>query len=360
MELKKCYKVYKMKKQLNYLFFITIAIFMILEQFVFGENVEIKAQLLSPEDGILITRHPQVIVKYSSEVSPIIKVDSLRFLVNNIDYTNYIRIDTTTPEMIVSFYATKPFNIGKNLITVKGKLINDDVFENNFVINVNPRLSGEVANLLDAFNKTNSPDKKSEYLYNLGKYYEKKGYFLDALGYYEQALNFNKNNTLAKQSYQRILSLLPGKAKKIMNIALDITFVNIDVLNRNGLYLFRCILENYRDGEIEFTLDNFLLSSKANYYQPIKNPYDYIRKMVQRNLMTIEDFAISNYLLSKDSYYLEYPDKFEVGAYSQLRMDLMFNCKEKNVVFQFFKPYEKAKKSQKEIPVYFKIPFTLP
>ncbi|MFN4219633.1 MAG: tetratricopeptide repeat protein [bacterium] len=347
-------------KKLNYFLFMIVMIFGILRGFIFGENVEIKAQLLSPEDDTLITRHPQVVIKYSSDVSPIIKVDSLRFLVNNIDYTNYIRIDISTPELIVAFYATKPFNIGRNVVTLKGKLINDDTFENNFVINVNPRLSKEVAALLDAFNKTDSPTQKSEYLYNLGRYYEKKGYFLDALGYYEQALSFNKNNSQARSSYQRILSLLPGKAKKIMNIALDVTFVNIDVLNRNGLYLFRCVVENYRDDEIEFTLDNFLLSSKSSYYQPIKKPYDHIRKMVQRNLMTIDDFAISNYLLSKDSYYLEYPDKFVVGAYSQLRVDLMFGCKEKDVIFQFFKPSDKSRKSQKEIPVYFRIPFTLP
>lgn len=327
---------------------------------IFSEKVEIKANLLSPSSQNVITRHPQIVIKYLSDISPIIKTDSIRFLVNNIDYTNYIRIDLSTPELIITFYSTKPLDLGKNIIKVTGKLINDDIFENEFIINVNPRLSNHVAHLLDAIKQTNSNSKKSEYYYKLGFYYEQNGYFLDALGYYEQSLILNKNNTYAKKNYEKILSLFPNKAKKIMNIVLDVSFINIDVLKRNKLYLFRCVIENYRDSSIEFNLNNFLLSSKSSYYQPLKNPYEYLRKMVQKNLMTLDDFAISSYLLSKDSYYLEYPDNFVIESYSQLRIDLMFNTDEKEVVFHFFKPYEKlTNKKQKELPIYFKIPFIL-
>ncbi|MCX7759543.1 MAG: hypothetical protein N2169_08090, partial [bacterium] len=83
--------------------------------------------------------------------------------------------------------------------------------------------------------------------------------------------------------------------------------VDINVLKRNSIYLFRCVIENYRDSPIEFNLDNFLIVSGNNYYQPLKNPVDYLRKMAQRGVITFDDFAISNYLLSKDIYYFEYP-----------------------------------------------------
>ena len=322
-------------------------------------KVEVNANLVSPTEKVIITRHPQLIIKYFSDVSPIIKPESIRLLVNNIDYTNYMRIDLNTTELIIFFYSNKPFNIGKNVVKVMGKLINDDIFENEFVINVNPRLSQEVKNYLDLISKTNSNIQKSDYYYRIGLFYEQKGFLLDALGYYSEALKYNTNNSNAKKNFDRLLSLSTNKAIKQMNIVLDVSLINMDVLKRNGLYVFRCIIENYRDRAIEFNLNNFLVSSKSKYYQPIKNPYEHLRKITQKSLMTIDDFAIANYLLTKENFELEYPDNFVVESYSQLKIDLMFNLDQKEVVFQFFKPSEKVGKSQKELPLYIKMPFIL-
>ncbi|MCS7243821.1 MAG: tetratricopeptide repeat protein [Candidatus Calescibacterium sp.] len=338
-----------------------ILIFLILFifNFVFADLVEIKGQLLSPSSESIITRHPQIIIKYPADISPVIKADSLRFLVNNVDYTNYVRLDLTTPEIVLFFYSVKPLNLGRNSIKVTGKLINDDIFENTFHINVNPSLSKEVSYYLGLIGKTKSNIEKSMYYYNLGSYYEKNGYQLDALSYYEQAIKLDKSNKKAKQSYDRIISLFPSKAMKLLNIVFDVSMVDINVLKRNSIYLFRCVIENYRDSPIEFNLDNFLIVSGNNYYQPLKNPVDYLRKMAQRGVVTLDDFAISNYLLSKDIYYFEYPDSFIVNSYSQVKVDLMFHTKgnEKEIVLQFFKPLEKAKK--RELPAYFKLSFSL-
>lgn len=333
---------------------------LIILSFVNAQKVEINAELLNPNTGSVITRHPQIIIKYSADISPIIKTESIRFSVNNIDYTNYIRMDLTTPEIVIFFYSVKPLNIGKNIIKVTGKLINDDVFENVFYVDVNPRLSGEIRKYLDMINKADSNVEKSRYCYSLGMYYEKQGYFLDALGYYEQAYKLDNSNKKAKQNYNRILSLFPNKAIKLLNIVLDVSMINIDVLKRNNIYLFRCVIENYRASPIEFNLSNFLLVSGNRYYKPIANPYDYLRKMTQKNIMTIDDFAISNYLLSKDMYYFEYPDSFIVDSYSQLKVDLVFHLEDvqKGVTFQFFKPVEKDGK-KKELPAYFKLSFSV-
>lgn len=339
---------------------IVILLFLIILSFVNAERVEIGAELVSPNPASVVTRHPQIIIKYPADISPIIKTESIRFMVNNIDYTNYIRMDLTTPEIVIFFYSIKPLNIGKNVIKVTGKLINDDVFENIFYIDINPRLSPQIRRYLDLINQSSSNTEKSRYCYELGKYYENQGYFLDALSYYEQAYKLDNSNKKAKQHYNKILSLFPSKAMKLLNIVLDVSMLNVDVLKRNNIYLFRCVIENYRDSTIEFNLSNFLLVSSNKYYQPISDPYEYLRKMVQKNLMTIDDFAISNYLLSKDIYYFDYPDNFAVNSYSQLKLDLVFHLTQaqKNIIFQFFKPLEKNGK-KKELPAYFKLSFSI-
>ncbi len=358
MEFKKCNEGRKMRIVSTFLSLMFLMF--IFAEFVLGAEVSINAQLISPNQNSVITRHPQIIIKYPSDVTPIISFDSLRFIVNNVDYTNYMRIDLNTPEAVLFFYSSKPLNLGVNKIVVRGKLINDDTFENVFTINVNPRLSKEVAYYLDLLNKTSSNVKKSTYYYNLGVYYEKNGYMLDAIGYYNEAYKADNTNKEAKEAYERLISLFPNKALKLLNITLDVSLINVNVLSSNNIYIFRCIVENYRDRKLEFNLNNFLISTRNSYYQPIKNPYEYLRNLVKKNILTIDDFAISNYLLSKDVYYFEYPDIFVVDSYQQLKVDLMFHFSEKpkNLLFQFFKPLE-VNGRKKELPVYFKLPFTL-
>ncbi|MEN3014941.1 MAG: tetratricopeptide repeat protein [bacterium] len=324
-------------------------------------SAEIKYELISPKQKNIITRHPQVIIKYPSDITPIIQIDSISLLVNNVDYTNYIRFDLSTPELVLFFYSTKPMNIGENVIKVKGKLINDEVFENVFVIKVDPRSSETVRYYLDLINRSSNSKTKSRYCLELGKYYEKNGYYLDALSYYEQAMKLDKSNKKAKEEYNRVLSIFPNKATKMLNIVLDVSMVNLDVLRRNNIFVFRCVIENYRDTTITFNLNNFLVSSGSDYYQPIKEPYEYIRSITQRNLMTLDDFAICNYLLSKDVYNFNYVDEFSLEGFSQMKIDLMFNIKTKNrnLIFQFFKVSEKGKNKIKELPLYIKLPFMI-
>jgi tetratricopeptide (TPR) repeat protein len=339
---------------------LTIFLFILfLANTTFCEKVDIEAILISPTSKEVITRHPQIIVKYPADITTVIKIDSIRLIVNNIDYTNYIRIDSSTPEIIVFFYTVNPLNIGKNIVTIKGKLINDDTFENTFTINVNPSLSKDIAYYIKLANSTTSNQKKSSYYYSIGKIYEKQGYYLDALGYYEQAYKLDKNNKEAKLSYDKIFSSMPNKAVKSLNIVLDVSLINVDVLQRNNLYLFRLIIENYRDSEIILSLKNFLLTSGNKYYLPIEDPLSYIKQMTKKNIMTIEDFAISNYLLSKDTYNFEYGDKIIIGPFSQSKIDLMFHAKEteSDLIFQCFNIQEKQGSKAKTLPTTFKIKF---
>jgi len=325
----------------------------------YSEEVNIEAILVSPTSENVITRHPQIIIKYPSDVAPVIKLDSIRLIINNVDYTNYIRIDSSTPEVIIFFYTIKPLNLGQNTIIIKGKLINEDTFQNVWTINVNPSLSKELAYYIKLVNSTTSNQQKSKYYYSIGNLYEKQGYYLDALGYYEEAFKLDKSNKEAKLKYDKLFSLLPNKAVKALNIVLDVTLVNIDVLQRNNLYLFRVIIENYRDSQIELNLKNFLLTSANKYYLPLEDPPSYLRDLTKRNIMTIEDFAISNYLLSKDTYNFDYGDKIVIGPFSQAKIDLMFYVKERSseLTFQCFKIEEKEGNKRKQLPLTLKIKF---
>lgn len=350
MEFEKCHEGRKMIRTIIFIIIFMNSLFFI------GWGAQIKVDLISPTEKVVITRHPQIILKYHADVKPILMVDSIRFTINNVDYTNYIRLDLTTPEMLVYFFTTKPLSLGKNVVKVSGKLINDEPFENVFTFEVNPRYSNDVKYYLDLINKSNDLAKKSELYYKLGKYYESKGYSLDALGYYDQAAKLDKSNIKAKEDYKRLLSLFPNKAVKALNIVLDVSLVNLDVLKRNNIVIFRCIVENYRSEKIEFNLNNFLLVSGNDYYQPIGDPYGYLRNITQKKIITIEDFAIANYLLSKEVYNFVYSDNFVLDSFSQMKIDLMFHLRKesKDLVFQFFKVKEGKKK---ELPLYLKVPF---
>lgn len=353
-------KINKMKINKNWFLFVLLFFMFLLKVKVY--SIELKLELVSPV-GSVITKHPEIIIKFPIDVSPIVDKNSIRVVINNIDFTNYIRYDSSSPALYLIINATKPLDIGGNNVVVKGKLINDDIFENYFKIVVDPRKNQQIKDIM--LKLENSKDNKTKaYYYNeLGKIYEKLRYYPDALGYFSLAMTINPNNKEAKSNFNRLFSDFNSKAIKLLNVVVDVNMVSIDSLVRNGYYLFKVVIENYRDQELSFNLDNFLVvDNDNNFYRPLSNPFESIRKDTINKKITIEDFAISNYLLQKENLDFSYKDAYILKPYDSVKLDLVFyipNKKVKNISFQVFKIRIKEGRKEDNLPVVFKLPFTL-
>jgi tetratricopeptide (TPR) repeat protein len=324
--------------------------------------IELKLELINPKDTV-ITKHPEIIIKFPIDVSPIVDKNSIRVIINNIDFTNYIRYDFSSPELYLIINSTKPLNNGVNIVIIKGKLINDDIFENSFKIVVDPKKNSEIRNIMLKLNNSKDNKTKSYYYNELGKIYEKLKYYPDALGYFNLAMTLDPNNKEAKNNFNKLFSAFNSKALKLLNVVVDVNMVFIDSLIRNGYYLFKVIIENYRDQELAFNLDNFLVvDNDNNFYRPLTNPFENIRKDTISKKITIEDFAISNYLLQRENLDFNYKDNYILKPYDSVKLDLVFyipNKKVKNISFQVFKIKIKGGKKEEDLPVVFKLPFSI-
>ena len=367
MLVKKFFKMfYKKPEFINLFFKLFFVVFILLIYFkvlvlkVFA--IELKLELISPLKEV-ITRHPEIIVKFPIDVSPIVDKSSIRVTINNEDFTNYVRYDVSSPVLYLIINATKPLSIGSNNIVVRGKLINGDDFENSFKIWVNPKSNPVIRDLMDKLNSSKDGKSKSYYYNRLGKVYEDLKYYPDALGYYNLAMISDPANKEAKSNFERLFSVFNSKALKLLNVVLDVNMISMDSLKRNGYYLFRIIIENYRDEELAFNLDNFLVvDNESNFYRPLDNPFESIRKNTIDKKITIEDFAIINYLLQKENLNISYKEEYILRPYESIKLSLFFyipSPKVKNVSFQFFKIKIKGSKKNNELPVTFKIPFNL-
>ncbi len=351
-----------MKNNLNknkLVFFILLFLFFIV---IKVNAIELKLELINPDKPV-ITRHPEIIIKFPIDISPIVDKNSIRVLINNIDFSNYIRYDFSSPVLYLIINATKPLNIGVNNVIIKGKLINDDIFENSFKIIVDPKKNQKIKSIM--LKLENSKDNKTKaYYYNeLGKVYEKLKYYPDALGYFNLAMTTDPNNKEAKNNFNRLFSAFNSKALKLLNVVVDVNMISIDSLKRNGYYLFKVIIENYRDQELSFNLDNFLIvDNDNNFYRPLSNPFESIRKDTINKKITIEDFAISNYLLQKENLDFNYKDNYILKPYDSIKLDLIFyipNKKLRYISFQVFKIKMKDGKKEENLPVIFKLPFSI-
>ncbi|MGC8815305.1 MAG: tetratricopeptide repeat protein [bacterium] len=325
-------------------------------------SIELKLELINPV-GAVITRHPEIIIKFPIDVSPIVDKNSIRVVINNIDFTNYIRYDFSSPVLYLIINATKPLNNGINNVVVKGKLINDDTFENYFKVVVDPKKNQQIKNIMLKLENAKDNKTKAYYYNELGKIYENLKYYPDALGYFNLAMTLDPNNKQAKDNFNRLFSAFNSKALKLLNVVVDVNMITIDSLVRNGYYLFKVVIENYRDQELSFNLDNFLVvDNDNNFYRPLANPFESIRKDTINKKITIEDFAISNYLLQKENLNFNYKDEYVLKPYESLKLDLVFyipNKKFKNISFQVFKIKIKEGRKEDNLPVVFKLPFSI-